>query len=32
MRTKDDIIDLFTPFEDEGNPNNGQLEIEFIYD
>jgi IS4 transposase len=31
LLTKDDIMDLFTPSEDEENPNDGQLEIEFIY-
>ena len=32
LLTKDDIMELFTPSEDEGEPNDGQLEIEFIYD
>ena len=32
LLTKDNIMDLFTPSEDEENPNDSQLEIEFIYD
>ena len=29
---KDDIMELFTPSEDEDEPDDGQLDIEFIYD
>jgi hypothetical protein len=29
---KDDIMELFIPPEDEEKPDDGQLEIEFIYD
>jgi hypothetical protein len=32
LLTKDDIMELFTPSEDEEEPNNGQLEFEFTYD
>ena len=32
LLTKDDIMELFTPSEDEEKPDDGQLEIEFIYD
>jgi hypothetical protein len=32
LLTKDDILELFVPSEDEENPDDGQLEIEFIYD
>ena len=32
LLTKDDIMELFTPSEDKDEPDDGQLEIEFIYD
>ncbi|MBR2096361.1 MAG: hypothetical protein IJ907_00520 [Prevotella sp.] len=32
LLTKDDIMELFTPSEDEEEPDGEQLEIEFIYD
>ena len=32
LLTKDDIMELFTPSEYEEKPDDGQLEIEFIYD
>lgn len=32
LLTKDDIMELFTPSEDEEEPDDGQLQIEFIYD
>ena len=32
LLTKDDIMELFIPPEDEEKPDDGQLEIEFIYD
>jgi hypothetical protein len=32
LLTKDDIMELFTPSEDEEGPDGGQLEFEFIYD
>lgn len=32
LLTKDGIMELFTPSEDEDEPDDGQLEIEFIYD
>ena len=32
LLTKDNIMELFTPPEDEEKTNDGQLEIEFIYD
>jgi hypothetical protein len=31
LLTKDDIMELFTPSEDEEKSDDGQLEIEFIY-
>ena len=32
LLTKDDIMELFDPSEDEEKADDGQLEIEFIYD
>ena len=32
LLTKDDIMELFTPSEDEEETDGEQLEIEFIYD
>jgi hypothetical protein len=32
LLTKDNIMELFDPSEDEEKPDDGQLEIEFIYD
>jgi hypothetical protein len=32
LLTKDDIMELFTSSEDEDELDDGQLEIEFIYD
>ena len=32
LLTKDDIMELFNPSEDDEKPDDRQLEIEFIYD
>lgn len=32
LLTKNDIMELFTPFEDEENPDNGQFDIVFEFD
>lgn len=32
LLTKDDIMELFTSFENEEETDDGQLENEFIYD
>ena len=32
LLTKDDIMELFAPSEDEEKPDDGQLEIEYIFD